>query len=579
MKKLIAAVLALVMVFCFFAACGEKKAATANEGTTQSGTQAGTQTGTQTGTSTTDPGQTQLGTGSTGLSSVEVSTLEEVHPSDDAVLNVAGYLEPGGLTQPGHNFGADMNVASIFFEMLLAWDSTESTYAPWLATSWEWIDDLTLRLHLRDDVVSIGGDPFTANDVIFTWNLNHEVSSLAAYYSFFDYEKTKAVDDYTVDLVLLNPYPFLLTDLAHTAYDIAVQKSYEECPDTMYDPCAGTGPYKLIEWTQGQVVKAERRDDYYGNAPYYKYINWWTVTDGAARVMGVEAGDFQLATNPTVSQVIAAESNPDMAAFYIASAGRLCNWLFNSDRDPLQYKLVRQALALAIDYESILEVACSNKGVLSDHTLYSPFNPYYMKSSEGVENYYHYDPELAKQKLAEAGYADGFTINCKYRSSDDMTVKNAECLQYMLREIGVTLELMPQDSAAWYADLRNGDFDTTLSVGGNPNAKRNINFIDGNRLSHSTTTGNAGSRWQAEVPGGVEYVNDLIDRCEFTVDEELSKEYFQELSDFCAEFVPQVVLYCPYCAVLCSGDIVNCKADSMGGPLALSLYPAEYIEG
>ena len=124
MKRTLAIVLALVMVFCFFAACGQKKAATTtNEGTTaQSGTQGQTSQG-NTGTQATDGSQTQLGTGNTGLSSVDTATLETVHPSDDAVLNVAGYLEPGGLTQPGHNFGADMNVASIFYEMLLSWVS------------------------------------------------------------------------------------------------------------------------------------------------------------------------------------------------------------------------------------------------------------------------------------------------------------------------------------------------------------------------------------------------------------------------------------------------------------------------
>jgi len=576
MKRALAVVLALIMVFCLFAACGEKKTETKTE--SQSNTQTNTQTATQPSGGESGSTTSATGVSTTTQSAVDLSTVEELHPSDDAVLNVATNQEPEALTQPGHAYSAGMLAAQFFFEQLLFFDSDTNTPQPMLATEWEWVDDLTLRLKLREDVTSIAGDPFTAHDVVFTWNLNNETTALAGYYGMFDYENTKAIDDYTVEIALKKPYPFLILDLTNTAYDIAVQKSYEATADPMEDPKCGTGPYKLIEWHHGQYVEVERRDDYWGDLPYYKYINYYTVTDSATRVMGCEAGDYDIATKPTTSQALASQGNPDLAVWNIAAAGKCATFVMNSDREPLNSKEARQAIALAIDYESLVNIAANGQADVTD-SLYAKFHPYYCPPSEGSPNYIRYDPELAKQKLQEGGFSDGFTVSIKYRTSDDVTVKSAETLQFMLREVGITVELIPQDSAVWYADMRAGDWDIHIAVGGNPNPKRNINTLDGHRITHQANTGTTGQQWQLEVPGGYEYVESLIDGCMFTVDETESREYFQKIQDLVREYVPMIVLCVPYSMIITSSDIINIGLDSMGGELIRSAYPAEYVEG
>ncbi len=113
------------------------------------------------------------------------------------------------MTQPGHSYAASMNPSYIFGQCLLGWDSNTLSVTPQIATEWKWIDELTLELKLREDVTSIAGDPFTAHDVVYTFNLNNETPALAAYYNIFDYEKTVAVNDYTVQIALLQPYPEL----------------------------------------------------------------------------------------------------------------------------------------------------------------------------------------------------------------------------------------------------------------------------------------------------------------------------------------------------------------------------------
>ncbi len=564
MKRTLALILALLMAVSLFAACGKKDADTKKDDKPASG--ANTVSTLDSASSVKD---TVLGT------QQEAIDETKVHPSDTATIKVAWNMEPGGMTQPGHPFGANMNPSYIFGQCLLKWDGAKNEVAPLIAESWEWLDDVTLRLKLRKDVTSIAGDPFTAKDVVFTWNWNHETASLASYYNIFDYEKTKAVDDYTVDIVLLEPYPFLTIDLAHTAYIVACEESVNRIgkDKTNLDPSAQTGPYKLTRWDEGQCVYAERRDDYWDTLPYYKYVELWTVTDNNTRAMGVEAGDYDIAMNPSTTATLSAENSPTAKAWFMAHAGTMANFVFNSDLEPLNVKECRQAVALSINYEAHLQVALSGKGVLTDCCLYNPYNEYYTPVTNPEKNFMKYDPELAKQKLKDAGYPDGFTINCKYRSNEAMTVTSAEMLKNQLGEVGITLELVQQESAAWYTDMRAGDWNTHLSVGGNPNPKRNITSIDGTRIDHNAATGSCGKNW---APDGIE---ELIDRCLKTVDDAERMKAFTELNDVCREYIPMVILYCPWKTVITSKDIVGFNLTSMGAVDVCSVYPQEYIDG
>lgn len=566
MKRILAIVLALVMVFALFA-CGKKDA---DSGSTNNPSSSGSTNKPADSGTTASPAPS--GTGN--VQDVIAGSDDEVHPSDTATLKIAFNSEPGGLTQVAYPFAATMTAGYIFAECLVDWDSDINGIVPKLATEWEWIDDTTLRMKLREDVTSIAGDPFTASDVLFTLKINSETAALASYYNIFDIENCKAVDDYTVDLALNNPYPFLVTELAHKAYTMAVEKTWNDIggTDAAYDdPSALTGPYKLVKWDAGQCVYAERREDYWGRMPYYKYMEIWTVTDPTTRTMGVEAGDYDVSFKPAVSAVSGADGKT-LKGWFVPAAGRICNFCMNSDKDPLNIKEVRQAIAMAIDYESLLKLCFDGQGVLSDSALFSPFNTeYYTPPTEGKENYIHYDLEAAKAKLVEAGYADGFTINCKYRVSEQQTATQAEMLRNMLEKVGITLELKQMESAAWMADMRLGDFDTTISVGGNPNAKRNFNFVDSVRVTHNAASGNAGTRW---MPEGFE---DVIDRCLYTVDATERKAAFTELNDILREYVPQVLLYCPYSAELTSADIAHVGLDIMGTIDFCTIYPADYV--
>jgi len=572
MKKAIALMLALLMVFALFAGCGKKEEAKKDEGTSQPGSNTGNSGNANTPPKVDDTGKVQVGTETVDLNDENL----KVFPSDDATFKMASQASVGYMTQAGNAFGASGTASLFFGESLLRWNSDDNVIEPFLAESYEWVDDTTMRLKLREDVTSIAGDPFTADDVVYTMNWGHETAALGSYYNIFDYENTKAVDKYTVDLALLNPYPFLDLDLCHSAYAMVVEKSVNDIGGkeaTQFNPAAQTGPYKLVKHdTVSDVVYAERRDDYWGIMPYYKYVEVWVVPDANARAMGVEAGDFNFVMNPSSPSVAAADGKT-AKGWYVPAAGRYVKFLLNSDKEPLNIKECRQAIGLGVNYDAILQVAGAGNGLLTDSVCFSPLNSLAYTEVGDPDNCFvgRYDPELAKQKLTEAGYPDGFKLVITYSGNDAIVTTSAELVKNHLGQIGIDVELDPQESAALSTKARAGDFMVYSVVSGNPNPKRSLNSLDGTRQDHKNVGGGCGANW---APEGIE---EIIDRCIQTVDEEARMQAFAEFNDICREYVPQLALFCPYIQFLTSPDIVNLPVGTQGGPEVCRIFPAEYL--
>ena len=578
MKKALALVIALVMVFALFAGCSksDSKAETGKTDNTPSGSSSASAS---TGTAAKPGTSVEAAAESTHTETVDLASEEvSVHPSDDATFRFALNTDIGYLTQTGHAFGSAGTGTLFFGESLFRWNSDTCEVEPFIATGAEWIDDTTLRVKIRDDITSVLGDPFTANDILFSFQWGNETAALAQYFNFFDMDNTKVVDDYTIDLAVKAPYPFLTLDLCHGVYHVACEKSIETIGGkeaAAMNPNGLTGPYKMTKLDEvSQVCYAERRDDYWGVMPYYKYLEIYSVTDANTRAMGIEAGDYDFAMNPSSASVAAADGKSSKG-WYIAGAGRFCNFAINSDHEPLNIKEVRQAMALAINYEAMVQIAGGGNGMVSDSAFSSPINTFSYTEAKNPDNCFlgRTDLELAKQKLADAGYADGFTINCYYKSTDPVISNCADLLKNQLGQISINLELQPIDNATFNSITRTADWDTHLSTNGNPNPKRTLTPLDP-RLSPQTATGWAGASWADGLDVGT-----LIDKCVQTVDDAERMKAFEEFNDLCREYVPQIILYCPYIQFLSSPAITNVPVGSQGGPECCRIFPAEYIEG
>ena len=586
MKKAIALIMALLMVFSLFA-CAKKEETKQDQ---SSGTDSGSKP------AATQPSAKPAGTtdttvkpaegaaaavemeGTTGLYDlVSISDIQnmEVHPSDTARLKYAFHFANFSSLQyiGGQDDGA-LYPNQLFYETPLVWDAINSKPIPWLVEKYEWIDDTTMRCSIRKGVTSIMGDPYTANDMYYTidWQVNNP--AIATFFNIIDIDNTKVIDDYTIDVAVKSSYPFLPLEMTSTAWSQVVQASVEKIGGkeaTKDDERSGTGPYFKVDWKPNMYVYAERREDYWGKKPYYKYIDVTCVNDANTRAMGIEAGDYDLSTEMSATYILEASGRDDINAL-VGTASYYYAFVFNSNHEPLNQLKVRQAIAMSIDYQMMVDIAMRGLGDVSNACLCTPSNALNTPVTDESKNFIKYDPDAAKKLLTEAGFADGFTVNCLYRAGTDSFAQPiAEVLQNMLGKVGITLELCPFDAAGFSAKVREGEFDTIFTLGGNPSPKRFLQPVDP-RTGYVGVSGFCGTEWYGDYA-----IEELVDRCAYTIDEAKRMEAWTELNDLCRERVPKFTLCSRWSTALASKSVDGLVYTAYGYPYLWSVYNNEYL--
>ena len=444
----LASFLALVLVACMLlGACGSGAAQPTS--------------GNDTPTSTKAPAQQ----GTIGTDIVSGEQKEGVKNISDETFKLGLAGDPLMLVpfQAGTN-GA--TAAELLYDSLIFYNSITKEYEPKLATSWETIDDCTIRYHLRDDVYASDGSKLTAEDVLFTFQMGLLDDYTHTVYSNYDVDNFVIHDDFTIDIVTVKPYCLAFTLLASAEFYIQSKSVCEANggEQAMYkNPVNGTGPYKLVEWKAGERIVLERKDDYWGELPYYKTIEMYVISDSSARTLALQSGDVDAMQDlpaPMASQVEA-----DEHCEVLSVPSESCLFLgLNYSKEVFQNKLVRQAIAHAINKDAIVQIFASGFGTTVD--ILTP-DAHTFNVDVGDDYKIGFDLDLAKQLMAQAGYENGFTVNLLVPA---MYTKAAEVVQNNLEKIGITVELDVREISTWVAGTIEGSYDTVMGVyfPGNP---------------------------------------------------------------------------------------------------------------
>ncbi len=362
------------------------------------------------------------------------------------------------------------------------WDVTEENEVIMLlAESVDFVSDTEWTVHLRQGVTFSNGNPFTADDVVFSIQKHKDSGATGSpRVQTVDAEKTKAIDDYTLDLVLLDPNVANWSILAMLViYD---EESYD--PETGSQNPIGTGPYILSEYVPNSYLNLERRDDYWGELPDAKYLNFIILSETSQRVNALETGLVDIA--PLATEDV--EYVQTLSGFNVDSryTGNYKFIGFNLGENSAYYQNIdaRKAVAHAIDPQAIIDAVYLGQGKVMHGAVPDLCFDYEERFNDMDDTYaIGYDVELATQLAQSSGLA-GQTVKLMTDGSAD-AVKTAEIVQNMLSVIGVTVEINNYDVATVWQMLYDpaAVYDMSIGAGIAPNRRVGDQLLNGVRYS------------------------------------------------------------------------------------------------
>lgn len=429
--------------------------------------------------------------------------------SDDLELIVATPNEPTSLNKYNANDNFSNVYTSMIYSGLFNFDENEQLVLE-LAESYEFLDETTLRFKLRQDVTWHNGDPFTADDVLYSLQTARNSSYITTINS-IDPDNISVVDEYTIDVGLYYYDSSLIYNLG--GLGIMHRASTEGVDPAEYDANpVGTGAFKLVEWVEGDHLTFEVNQDYFkGATQEYKRIVFRIIDDASTRAIELETGSCDIAVGLSTNDAARLEDDSEVSV-YTESLGQHYFISFNCQKEPFNNAKVREAICHAIDAAAIRQAVWEGFAEECGSPCMAPgINGYYDCGGD-----YEYDPDYAKQCLAEAGYADGFSVTIVAASQPVI----CEMVQYQLAQIGIDVTINNTDRATWVSELVSGNHE--MYVGGWTNGTGDAAYSM--QAFYSENFGGGGNRSFYNNPD----LDALIDRAVSEKDEATRLELFKE---------------------------------------------------
>lgn len=346
---------------------------------------------------------------------------------------------------PSRSFSTEAIYMANLYEPLL-WANppgADEPFTPALATSWTASDDgLAWTFELRDGVTFHDGEPLTADAVVRSIDRHREIGGAAFIWA--PLERVVAVDDGTVRFELSYPAPIdLIASSLYGAWIVSPAALDAAAEDEAYFEAglaAGTGPYTLAEYQPDAEVVLSQNPDYWAgwdDAAHFENVVVQIVSDEVIQEQMLRAGEVDLALRLPPSSYDDFAADPAYDVRVEATPFNYVGFL-NVLREPLDDVRVRQAISYAVPYADIIEVGVEGLGTQARGPVPKGIYPY----SEDVPQY-TYDPERARELLAEAGHEDGFTLRLTYAAENAVQRNFAPVFADALADVGITVEIEP----------------------------------------------------------------------------------------------------------------------------------------
>jgi len=365
------------------------------------------------------------------------------------------------LVDPAIVYDGSDRITRLIYESLLNYKgSSVSELEPSLATGYTVSSDgLTYTFTLQQGVTFQDGTPFNADAVKFSFDRMIKIGKGFAW-AFWMLKEVNVVDEFTVNFVLTQQFPFFPTLIANRYGSPIVSPSVMEhdvdgdlAEAWLQDHAIGTGPYILTKWERQQSVVLDYYPGYWRGwtDKNIKHVIALIIPESSTMRQMLERGEIMSANYPGVDDTIALMNNPKITVVQAPKNSSNFNWfiLFNTKKGIFQDIKVREAISWAFPYENIVNVAFKGQSSQS-------FGPL----PDGEPGFasdlfqYHQDMDKARQLLTEAGIAPGIELNITY-GSHDWGIKLIDALTVTLSDLGFKVTSQALDWSAMIENMQN----------------------------------------------------------------------------------------------------------------------------
>ncbi|WP_462421860.1 glutathione ABC transporter substrate-binding protein [Salinicoccus sp. Marseille-QA3877] len=488
---------------------------------------------------------------------------EEV--SDGGDLNVATSGDVVSLDPHGSNDIPSELLRNIIFDGLVGF-SADGEIINQLATGYEQVDDYTWQFELRDDVTFHDGSEFNAE--VVEANMYRIIDPLVASERAFlleMIEDVEIVDDYTVNIVTEYPYAPLIMNLAHGAgniisknqidedYENAITEAgidmtleeYYEARDSGEDlqeeageisshlgsivesNPIGSGYMQFDSRSPGESTALVKFEEFYEEPAKLDSITFNVIPETGARIAEIETGNADV-INGIGTENLERVDNTDGVTLEAVESNLVEYIGINTQNEPMDDPLVRQALSYALDRESVIEGIFNGSGRKAQGIL----PPSMLGYDEDLEGY-EYDMERAEELLDEAGYSDGFDISIAVNDESDERIDMAIYLQEALSELNINLDIQQMEWGAFLEATGNGEYDMFTYSWNNSTADPDNAIVP---LLHSDYVGIDGNRSFMEN----DELDEMLNNGRREADEETRGQIYSEAQEFINEQSPMI---------------------------------------
>jgi peptide/nickel transport system substrate-binding protein len=342
------------------------------------------------------------------------------------------------------------------FEQLIQYDD-KLTPLPMLAESWEMNKEQTqITLHLRRGVQFHSGREFTSDDL--KWNIERGRQPQFTAFLSMTRQLTgiETPDKYTLIATANGPWLQVWDMLALMPIIDSVSAQSANPATTP----VGTGPFKYVEWVQGDHMSFARHPQYWRTGfPYVDNLTLQIFKDQQAMSVSLESGAIDAADGPSINDIVRLKNDPHFQVLVNQLSGSRAEFALNTAQPPLDNKLFRQAMQYALDRQRIVDTVY--KGLSEAVDL--PFAPSSPAYDAADDHFYTFDLEKARSLVASSGVTNpSFDFN--YSSASAEAATTAQIYQSDLAKIGVNLNLKPLDPVTNNTSIRNVSYSGMISL-------------------------------------------------------------------------------------------------------------------